>query len=90
MRPGIYRNCGAPWSRPDGTRVCRGDEFEPTPDELSRKAYKLELISGRAADPLPLTTNVEDYATGHGWYLIDGVKIQGRANAEEALRGPDE
>lgn len=87
MRPGIYRNVGAPWNRPDGTTIRRGEEFRPTPEELLRRSYKLVLVGTPPDDPLPIDVNVEDYATGNGWYLIDGVKIQGRANAEETLAG---
>lgn len=90
MRPGIYRNQGAPWSRRDGTRIERGDEFEPTDDERLRKAYKLEFVRRLPDDPLPESVNVEDYATGNGWYLIGGEKVQGRAAAEEALHGSDD
>jgi hypothetical protein len=85
--PGTYRNRGAAWVRADGTRIERGAEFVPTHDELLRRAYKLEY-AGSAPDPAPLpgtSRDVEDYATGHGWYLIDGRKVQGREAAEAAL-----
>lgn len=90
LRPGRYRNRGAPWTRPDGTRIERGQEFEPTEDERIRKPHKLEFVGSLPDDPLPESVNVEDYATGNGWYLIDGEKIQGRSAAEEALRGSDD
>lgn len=90
LRPGLYRNRGAPWSRPDGARIESGEVFEPTEDERRRKQYKLEFVRATDTDPLPESVNVEDYATGNGWYLIDGVKVQGREAAEEALRGSDE
>jgi hypothetical protein len=88
----LYRNRGAAWVRADGTRIERGAEFVPTHDELLRRAYKLEYAGpagGFGPDPAPLpgtSRDVEDYATGHGWYLIDGCKVQGREAAEAALR----
>lgn len=87
LRPGLYRNAGAPWTRTDGTRIERGSEFEPTADERARKAYKLECIGPVPSDPLPMSVNVEDYAVGGGWYMIDGEKVQGRDKAEEVLSG---
>jgi len=90
--PGIYRNGGAPWTRADGTRIERGAEFVPTEDELRRRAYKLAYVRPAGPDtPVPAahastpSSSAEDYATGHGWYLIDGKKVQGREAAEEAL-----
>lgn len=90
LRPGTYLNRGAPWTRADGTRCETGEIFEPTEDERVRKAYKLQLVGSSPDDPLPVHVNVEDYATGNGWYMIDGVKVQGRQAAEEALSGPDD
>jgi len=87
MRPGIYRNVGAPWTRADGSRIARGAEFTPTDDERARKAYKLQLVSTPPDDPLPASVNVEDYAIGGGWYMVRGLKLQGREKAEEALGG---
>jgi len=98
MRPGIYRNRGAGWTRADGTRIERGDEFVPTEDELIRKAYKLRYlgpVEQLAPDPTPEPSepedaiDVEDYHVGGGWYMIDGQKVQGREKAEELLRGQD-
>lgn len=92
LRPGLYRNRGAPWTRSDGTRIERGAVFEPTAEERLRRAYKLECVGPALAEqpPLPMSVNVEDYAIGGGWYMVDGVKLQGREKAEEALRGSDD
>lgn len=90
LRPGLYRNRGAPWTRLDGTEIRSGQVFEPTEDERRRKQYKLEFVRATDTDPLPESVNVEDYAIGGNWYLVDGVKVQGRKAAEEALRGSDD
>jgi hypothetical protein len=88
----LYRNRGAAWTRADGTRIERGAEFVPTRDELLRRAYKLEYagsVGGFKPDAVQIpgtSRDVEDFATGHGWYLIDGRKVQGREAAEAALR----
>jgi len=95
MKPGIYRNRGAGWMRSDGTRVERGDEFVPTEEELRRRAYKLRYVGPAdefAHEPPyapPNGGNVEDYSLGGGWYMVGGVKVQGRERAEELLHGQD-
>ena len=78
--PGIYRNDGAPWRRPDGTLIERGAEFVPTDEERLRKAYKLTYLR-----PPSEPEGLEDYATGNGWYLIDGESVRGREAAAARL-----
>jgi len=39
-----YRNTGAPFKRSDGSVVNKGDIFVPTPQELSRRRYKLHPV----------------------------------------------
>lgn len=90
LRPGVYRNTGAGWTRPDGQRVERGDVFTPTAEERVRKSYKLLCLGPLDGDPLPQYINVEDYATGSGWYLVGGQRVRGRQAAEEALSATDE
>lgn len=97
---GLYRNDGAGWYRRDGTRIDRGDVFEPTPEELRTRRYKLRKADGGKSsvavgspaptheEPAPQepTAYLEQYATGGGWYDIPGHgKVQGKAKALEAL-----
>jgi len=98
MKPGIYRNRGAGWTRADGTRIENGDEFVPTQDELRLRSYKLRWVGSAeefTPDPHPESEDpeepidVEDFHVGGGWYMIDGQKVQGREKAEELLRGQD-
>jgi hypothetical protein len=101
--PGLYRNLGAAWGRIDGTRVERGSLFEPTPEELRTKRYKIApasqadeaaVESGEVPAP-PKTAprevtedEVAAYATGGGWYTLPGgVRVQGKAKAIAHLRG---
>ena len=83
----IYRNRGAQWRRADGTLIERGAEFVPTEEERLRKAHKLEYVrpNNEASSAAPVRADVEDYAQGGGWYLIEGEKVQGRAAATELL-----
>lgn len=85
---GLYRNTGVGWTRPDGTRIEKGDEFVPTEDERLRRAYKLVLVGQPDAPPeaVAIERDVDDYHTGNGWYLIGGEKVQGRDAASDALR----
>lgn len=85
---GLYRNTGVGWTRPDGTRIAKGQTFEPTEDERLRRAYKLVLVGQPDTTPeaLAVERGIDDYHTGNGWYLIGGEKVQGREAASEALR----
>jgi hypothetical protein len=91
MAAAVYRNTGAPWTRDDGTRVERGAEFCPGADELLRRAYKLVYVRACEDDCPDLAAapvagrNLDDYAVGGGWYLIDGEKVQGRDAAAARL-----
>lgn len=95
---GVYRNEGAPFPLPGGTRVRRGEEFEADigAEFVRRRANKVALVRSLAApgepDPPaeePEGMNVEDYAQGNGYYLIGGETIHGRSKAIEALRALD-
>lgn len=85
--PGLYRNTGVGWTRPDGTRIEKGQTFEPTAEERLRRGYKLELVGQADADPnTPTDRDLDDFDQGNGWFLIGGEKIHGREAASEALR----
>lgn len=92
-----YVNLGAPIRRDGKVVARRGEEFEPTEEEVVRKAYKLRRVveSGRhkyepdSSTPEPAAAEelaVDDYKVGGGWYLIGGEKVQGRDAAKGALR----
>lgn len=91
--PGVYRNTGAPWTRDDGRVIAKGLEFTPTQDELLRKRHKLQYVRPAPGEPdatppapgVPARDELEDYATGNGWYLIYGEKVRGRDAAAAAL-----
>ena len=81
----IYRNTGAGWTRPDGTRIGPGAEFEPTDEERKRKAHKLQLVGQSGAPVTRADLELDDYETGNGWFLIGGEKFHGREAAADAL-----
>lgn len=89
----IYRNKGAPWTRPDGTRIERGAEFEPTEEELARKRGKLAYVrpdeDAPTPEPAPDRDELEDYRTSPGWYLIRGERYHGAEAARRALESDD-
>jgi hypothetical protein len=96
---GLYRNDGAGWYRRDGTRINRGDVFDPTPGELRQRRHKLKKVDGKneptvavesspssVEEPEEPTAYLDQYATGGGWYDIPGTgKVQGKAKALAAL-----
>lgn len=49
----LYENTGAPFSRPDGTRIESGGVFEPTAEELGRRRHKLRPLGPQVAEPQP-------------------------------------
>lgn len=95
-----YRNIGAPIRR-DGVVVARrGEVFEPTADELKRKAYKLQpvmeerVVRKRPAPPAPDPEvddapdpdDIDAYSTGGGWYTLPGgERVRGKDNAVSRL-----
>lgn len=81
---GRYRNDGAPWTRADGTRVERGAVFEPTPEELLRRAYKLRPSTE------PLTLVVDDQtAFPEGLDAVEFTKLDHRRAAAVVDTLPD-
>lgn len=42
---GWYRNTGAPFTASTGQSIARGQVFQPTREDLARRAYKLEPVA---------------------------------------------
>lgn len=105
----IYRNIGSPVRRAESfgvlragawvedTEARRGECFEPTPDELLKLAYKLQLVEEvepaspveqpekQAPDPEPVDP-LEPYAKGGGHYEFpDGSTVRGKDAATQKL-----
>ena len=97
-----YVNTGAAWGRVDGTRIERGQVFEPTAEEFRTKRYKIRPAGEadvqaagevapapeKPAHPEVSEEDVGQYHTGGGWYTLPGgVRVRGKAKALAHLRG---
>lgn len=59
----------------------------PEPQRAASRAAEQEAFAAMAEDGfvhVPSTDPV-DYATGGGWYVVDGQKVQGKAAAQAII-----
>jgi hypothetical protein len=66
----IHRNTGAPFRRKDGTKWERGQDAEPTQDELRLRRYKLKpVVAAMRLDTEEPAKRVPPVASGE-WPLV--------------------